>query len=69
MTTEEIVNTYSFKFVPPTDDNVVKINILSTAYQDVAHALNAHLEPSREQSIALTKLQESFLIAVNYLNK
>jgi len=65
MTAQEIGQTFSTRLLPPEDSVVQKLTLISEGYQNLAHMVNAQLNDGREKSLAMTKLQESFLFATN----
>ena len=48
----------------PSEEQIQRIEILRMWGQDLGHTILDHTEPSREQSLALTHLEETVMWAV-----
>ena len=58
---EQIEN--NFTYHPPNEDQVERYTILRNTAKNLAHVIAANTPPSREQALALTKLEEATMWA------
>jgi len=58
--TDEVLDN-RFKSHPPTEDQKVLYRMIQQTFRSVASVINDHCPPSRETSLALTKLEEAMM--------